>query len=128
MRLFGAMEIRDAIGALADGRPVEAELVEVVRAALNGPVETADRGQQVFVVGVFTADLSNVDTEEIIWPRPVGHVPSDGDVLLTCVTSETEFHAERERWMEEDPVAWTAFVWRVAVPLANRLGLRLQTW
>jgi hypothetical protein len=49
-QLYTAMNIRDAIGELADGRVIEPELLECVRECiLSGQCLTADRGMQQFV-------------------------------------------------------------------------------
>lgn len=78
--LLSAMEIRDAIGGLADGQPIDPSLVPFVRAAVHGPCPTADRGEQQFVADISGCSLFNVDTEELIWPQTVhaetgSHVP-----------------------------------------------------
>jgi hypothetical protein len=121
--LFPAMEIRDAVGALADGGPVDPRLVPFIRMAVAGTCPTSDRGEQQFVVGIDGCDLPNVDTEELIWPRPLGDGP-DGDVPLRVLTDQELWERTRSRWDDADPRSWTAFVWRIAVPLSRRLGLK----
>jgi hypothetical protein len=123
-RLFSAMKIRDAIGDLADGETVASDLMPSVRAAVIGTCPTVDRGEQEFVVGVMQAGLFNVDTAELIWPRDPGHpVCNDNDVLLRVVTDPELWEQARQHWEASQPQEWTAFVWRIAVPLSNRLGL-----
>ncbi|HJZ54604.1 MAG TPA: hypothetical protein VKE74_06575 [Gemmataceae bacterium] len=68
--LFTAMEVRDAIGMLADGYPIEPGLIPFVRAAVAGLCPTADRGEQQFVVDVSGCGLFKVDTE----PEGMGRV------------------------------------------------------
>jgi hypothetical protein len=47
--LFRVMDIRDAVGAMADGEPVDPRLVPVVRAAVTGRCRTSDRGERQVV-------------------------------------------------------------------------------
>jgi hypothetical protein len=121
-KLFPAFDIRDAVGSVADGQPVDASLLPSVRAAVHGLCPTSDRGQQQFVVDVRGCALFNVDTEELIWPR---HPDQDihSDVPLRILTDEDLWKQTRRWWDEEQPREWAAFVWRVAVPLSRRLGL-----
>ena len=119
---FGAFEIRDAIGQLADGLEVPTELIPVVRQAAQGPCATADRGSQIFVVGVGQAGLLQIDTEELIWPRdPEGDLFDD--LPLAGLWDPDSWYEAAASWQQEDPAAWVAFTWRIAVPLANRLRL-----
>lgn len=60
-------EIAGALGQVADGGSVPAELARTLRQALRGAVQTRDRGLRLFYVQVDTAALPNVDTEEAIW-------------------------------------------------------------
>lgn len=120
--LFPAIEIRDAIGMLADGHEVDPRLMPFIRAAVTGLCPTADRGDQQFVVAVDAAHLFNVDTEELIWPIGPEEESSD-NVPLRALTQPELWEQSRRRWEDEHPRAWTAFVWRVAVPLINRLGI-----
>jgi hypothetical protein len=117
-RLFTAMEIRDAIGELADGNSIDSRLLPFVRAAVTGLCPTSDRGEQQFVVDVSGCALFNVDTEELIWPRTPSDAPGD-DIPLRVLTDAELWERARHRW--EDRQEWTAFVWRIAVPLSNRL-------
>jgi hypothetical protein len=119
--LFPAMEIRDAIGALADGHPIDPRLIPFVRAAVAGVCPTSDRGVQQFVADVGGCGLFNVDTEELIWPRGAGDDVGD-DVPLRVLTDRGLWEQARRPWDEDHPREWTAFVWRVAVPLSRRLG------
>lgn len=119
---FTAMDIRDAIGQVADGQSVEPALVPLVRAALLGPCPTSDLGQQQFVVDVSGCGLFNVDTEELIWPRIIGDDIFD-DVPLRIITAPEIWNETRQRWDEDRPRDWAAFVWRIAVPLCRRIGV-----
>jgi hypothetical protein len=119
---FSAMEIRDAIGELAHSGTTDQKYVETIKAAVQGIVETADRGNQIFEVAIYCANQHNVDTEELIWP--VEPLDTDKDSVPLPVISNPELWRKAEAyWIEHAPVSWTAFVWRVAVPLADRLGI-----
>lgn len=93
---------------------------------MQGAAETSDRGSQIFVVGVDAANQHNVDTEELIWPRDPTADYKD-DVPLEAISNPELWKEAEAYWMEEDPLAWTAFVWRVAVPLAEGLGI-IGSW
>ena len=120
--MYDALVIRDALGALADGTAVDAELRTSALEALSGIVETADRGPQKFIVGVTEANLPNCDTAELIWPRDPDEAVDDDDTPLEYLTDEALFETERSRWIERDPVSWTAYYWRVAAPLLRCLA------
>ena len=120
--LFPAMEIRDAIGDLADGVAVDPTLLPAVRAAVAGLCPTADGGEQQFVVDVSGAGLFNVDTAELIWPWAPNDEIGGDDVPLQALTDPVLWERARSRWDADRPREWAAFVWRIAVPLANRLG------
>src|SRR5687768_5052030 len=120
---FSAFQIRDAIGTWADGLPIDPALVPSVRAAVAGACPTSDRGTQRFVVDVSGCGLFNVDTEELIWPRSPDEQVGAADVPLEVLTDRELWRRTAGRWDEEQPRDWTAFVWRVAVPLCRRLGL-----
>jgi hypothetical protein len=120
--LFPAMKIRDAIGALADGRPIDARLVPFVHAAIRGLCPTSDLGERQFVIDIGVCGSFNMDIEELIWP----HGPDDDigeGVPLRLLTDSELWEATRRRWDEAWPREWTAFIWRVAVPLSNRLAI-----
>ena len=119
---FSSMDIRDAIGAFADDGTIAQEYVAIIKAAVQGVVETSDRGSQIFVVGVYAANQPNVDTEELIWPRDPT-VDYKDDVPLKAISNPELWKQAEAYWMEQDPLAWTAFVWRVAVPLVEGLGI-----
>lgn len=120
-QLFRATDIRDAIGMLADGCAVDPQLLPVVRAAVAGPCPTSDQGDREFFVDVSGCSLFNVDTEELIWPHEPGF--EDPDYLpLRTLTNAVLWERTGLRWEHDRPRDWTAFVWRVAVPLSNRLG------
>lgn len=121
--LFPAAEIRSAIGCLADGEDIEPALLAAARAALAGVCPTADRGSRRFVAALDAAALRNVDTEEVIWPTDPAAPPAPGELPLAVIAAPALWAAAEADWLERDPVAWTAFVWRIAVPLARRLGL-----
>jgi hypothetical protein len=118
-----AMEIRDAIGQLADGLPVDPQLIPFVRAAAAGPCPTADRGAQSFIVDVAGCVQFNVDTEELIWPLGPGKDADEHYLLLAVLSDRDLWERTRARWDEQDARAWTAFVWRVAVPLCRHLAI-----
>ncbi len=118
--MFSAMEIRDAIGQLADGRQIDPELVPFVRAAVDGPCPTSDQGDRQFVVSLDVCGQFNVDTEELIWPVAPDSDAGD-DVSLWALTDRALWERARDRWDGEHPREWTAFVWRVAYPLSQRL-------
>jgi hypothetical protein len=118
--LFPAMEIRDAIGQLADGLPVDPRLLPSIGAAVAGLCLTSDRGDQQFVVDVSGCGLFNVDTEELIWPRG-NHEAIGDDLPLRVLTDRELWNAAHRKWDEEHPREWAAFIWRVAVPLSRRL-------
>ena len=120
--LFPAMKIRDAIGALADGRPIDARLVPFVHAAVGSLCPTSDLGEQQFVIDIGGCGSFNLDIEELIWPRGPDDDVGDG-VPLRLLTDAELWEETRRRWDEALPREWTAFVWRVAVPLSNRLGI-----
>jgi hypothetical protein len=119
--LFTAMQIRNAIGQVADGMEVDPKLIPFVRAAVTGVCPTSDRGDQQFVVNVDTVDLFNVDTEELIWPRDPDEDIHE-DVPLHILTQPDLWEHTRRQWDDAYPREWSAFTWRIAVPLANRLG------
>jgi hypothetical protein len=121
--LFEAMRIRDAIGQIADGIETSPLLLACTRAAVSGFCLTADRGEQEFAVDVSGCRLTNVDTEELIWPRTVGHIGESNDVPLRVLTSPELWSRACVIWEKKDPLAWTAFMWRIAIPLSNRLNL-----
>lgn len=118
-----AMEIRDAIGQLADGLPVDPQLIPFVRAAVAGPCPTADRAQQSFIADVEGCVLFNVDTEELIWPVDPGKDNGEHYLPLDVLSNRDLWERTCARWDEQDARAWTAFVWRVAVPLSRRLAI-----
>jgi hypothetical protein len=124
MRPASAYEIRDAIGDLADGMPVAPALRFWVQAALSGMCETADRGAQCYRVDLSAVTQHNVDTAELIWPNHPDSPPHPDEVPLQIITDPLRWEQARQQWMAHDPIAWTAFVWRVAVPLVTRLGMR----
>jgi len=126
-RLFPAMEIRDAVGELADGYPIDPQLVPFIRTAVTGLCPTSDRGEQQFVVDISGCGLLNVDTEELIWPRHPGD-DRDDDVPLSVLTDRELWERICSRWDEERPRQWVAFVWRIAVPLSRRLGFSTAWW
>ena len=118
--LFPAMEIRDAIGELADGHPVDPLLLATVRAAVAGVCPTADQGEREFFIDVSGCGLFNVDTEELIWPHEPGfEIP---DYLPLRILTDSTLWEQARQWWDDRPREWTAFVWRFAVPLSNRLG------
>lgn len=121
--LIDAYALRDALGAVADGRVVDPRLHPVLRAALQGPVATADAGLRQYVVGFYAVALANVDTEEVIWPGAADALPAAPDVLLATVTTPALWAAAEAHWLATDAVAWTAFVWRIAHPLVRHLGI-----
>jgi len=123
---FNSFDIRDAIGQMADGLEVNERLMPSIRAAVSGICETADRGTQIFVVGIAQSNLHNVDTEELIWPKNPADDPFD-DLPLHTMLDANAWTSAMNQWLNEDPVAWTAFVWRIAVPLSNRLQLT-EAW
>lgn len=118
--MFSAMEIRDAIGQLADGHRIDPGLVPFIRAAVVGPCLTSDDGYRQFVVNVQACGQFNVDTEELIWPV---HPDADAgdDVPLRALTNRALWELARSRRDGQYPREWTAFVWRVAYPLSLRL-------
>jgi hypothetical protein len=127
--VFSSIDIRDAVGQLADGGSIDPKLVPFVRAAVAGQCPTSDRGEQEFVVDVSGCGLFNVDTEELIWPQNPGDETGDSYVLLRILTDRELWEQARSRWDEGHPREWTAFVWRVAVPLSYRgLGFRAAWW
>src|SRR5690348_1988303 len=101
-QLFPAMEVRDAIGQLAEGREIDPRLMPFVRAAVTGLCKTSDRGEQQFVVDVSGAGSFNVDTEELIWPRAPGDDIRD-DVPLRALTDRGLWEQARCRWDEHHP-------------------------
>jgi hypothetical protein len=118
--VFPAMDIRDAIGELADGHPIDPELVPFVRAAVAGPCLTSDEGTRQFVVNLLACDQFNVDTEELIWPaHPDAHAADD--IPLRVLTDRKLWQQMHDRWAGDYPREWTAFVWRIAHPLSLRL-------
>lgn len=111
---------------MADGCDVDERLIPSVRAAVEGRCETADRGKQIFVVDIAQSNRHNVDTVELIWPRD----PADDlfdDLPLNTMLNANAWTFAMNRWIKLDPVAWTAFVWRIAIPLSNRLKLT-EAW
>jgi|GEM_PF-3725515 len=109
--LFHAMDIRVAIGDLVDGQTVDLALLPSIRAAITGGCPTADRGEQVFVVGVMQAVLFNVDTAELIWPREPEHPLYDAnDGLLRVVTDPQLWKRACGYWDAVHPREWTAFI------------------
>lgn len=127
-RLFPAMEIRDAVGELADGHSIDPQLVQVIRTAVAGLCPTSDRGEQQFVIDISGCSLLNVDTDELIWPRDPGGDCGDDDVPLSILSDRDLWERTRSRWDEERPRQWVAFVWRIAVPLSRRLELSTAGW
>lgn len=82
------MEIRDAIGKVADGHEVDPRLMPFVCAVVIGLCPIADRGDQQFVVVVDAAHLLNVDTEELIWPLGPEEDSSDNVPLRVLTQPE----------------------------------------
>ena len=121
--LIAAYALRDALGDLADGRAVDPLLYPMLRAALLGPVPTADAGLRQYVVAFYAVALPNVDTEEVIWPAAAERAPAAPDVPLAIITTPALWAAAEAHWSATDIVAWTAFVWRIARPLARHLGV-----
>jgi len=124
--MFEAMNIRDAIGEFADGGPVNPKYIDTIKRAVVGAVQTTDRGIQIFAVSVHAANQHNVDTEELIWPNDP-ECDLMGTVPLEAISNSILWTKAEKHWQEEDPISWAAFVWRVAVPIANRLRI-LGSW
>jgi hypothetical protein len=123
---FSAMEIRDEVGVLADGGTIDQKYIDIIKAAVQGVVETADKGSQIFVVMIECANQHNVDTEELIWPRDPASNDKDS-VPLEVIANPDLWEKAAAYWLEAAPLSWTAFVWRVAVPLADRLKI-IGSW
>ena len=73
------------------------------------------------VVDVSGCGLVNVDTEELVWPRGAGDDIED-DVPLAACTDRARWELARRHRDGDCPREWTAFLWRIAVPLSRRLG------
>jgi hypothetical protein len=102
-------------------------LVPFIRAAVTGLCPTSDRGKQQFVIDVSGCGLFNVDTEELIWPWSLTATVNE-DVPMRVLTDPELWERTSRHWDEEHPRQWVAFVWRVPVPLANRLKLNAPPW
>jgi hypothetical protein len=130
---FSTEEIRDEIGWFADGDITEEKYLPVIKAAVEGSCLTSDRGMQLFVVSIDAANKHNVDTAELISAVDTSYqfngfdkrssTCPNYDVPLNAIVNKDIWLKAEEYWTKEDPVLWTAFVWRVAVPLAKRLKL-----
>jgi hypothetical protein len=120
-QLFSWLEIRDAIGILADSGAIDARLVPFARAAVTGQCPTSDKGETQFVADVSCCNLLNVGTEELIWPWSPEAESADY-ILLPPLTNANLWNKAREIFEESQPVEWAAFVWRIALPLSIRLG------
>ncbi len=126
IELFSAYEIRDEIGSFADGDRINEKYLPIINAALAGPCLTSDKGPQIFVVNIDCANQHNIDTAELIWPvDPLGSL--NQEVPLQAIIKKEMWLEAKNFWEKEDPISWTAFVWRVAVPIANRLNI-LSSW
>jgi hypothetical protein len=135
---FSAYEIREEMGWFADGVATEEKYLPDIKAAVEGPYLTSDQGMQIFVVSIDAANRHNVDTAELIWAMDSSYqfnefreITLEGksytihnlDVPLNAIVNKDLWLKAEEYWTEKDPVSWTAFVWRVAVPIANRLKI-----
>jgi hypothetical protein len=120
-QLFTWLQIRDAIGLLADTGRIEAQFVRFARAAVTGLCPTFDEGETQFGADVSGCNLFNVGTEELIWPWSPAMEGGDY-ILLPALTNADLWNKAREIFEESQPVEWTAFVWRIAVPLSIGLG------
>lgn len=118
---FGWLELRDAIGQLIDGCDVDEKYIPAIREAVRKSYVTSDKGEQIFVVSVAQAHLFNVDTEELIWCVAQDSETED-DLPLPVLLDASKWNIALQHWSSENPVAWIAFIWRIAVPLSNRLG------
>ena len=115
-------DIRDAVGLMIDGCEVESCCLPFVRAAVSGTCMTEDKGEQQFVVNMNAVLLHNVDGEELIWPSNPDEC-ADSEIPLRVIVDPELWKQFEEEWEPEAPAEWTAFVWRIAVPLVSQLGL-----
>lgn len=121
---FDAYSIREEIGYLADSEATDEKFLQTIRAALNGPCQTSDKGLQLFVVDLRAVGQFNVDTSELIWPvDPSRDFIQNDEIPLSVIVNQQLWKQLQDLWEKKDPVSWTAFVWRIAVPLANRLNI-----
>jgi hypothetical protein len=121
--LYLAMDIRDAIGQLAEGHAIEPELFEWVReVVVTGQCLTIDRGMQQFLVDLEGCTLTNVDTEELVWPYDPGSETQD-HLPLNILVNPVLWQQMQDRWNATEPKIWQAFVERIAIPLTRQLSI-----
>ncbi|MCG6192583.1 hypothetical protein LFX25_04945 [Leptospira sp. FAT2] len=126
--LYDAFTIRDEIGMLADAVVSDEKYLKAVRSAMEGPCQTSDQGLRLFVVSLIAVNQTNVDTEELIWPIDPSTDTFGTEEIPLCVLTDKDLWLKYEaHWKENDPVAWTAFFWRIAVPLTDKLAI-LPPW
>ena len=122
--VYDAYTIRDEIGFLADSDVTDKKYLPVIKAAINEFCETSDKGFQIFVASLEAVNQFNVDTSELIWPVDQSRDFSQNEEIpLNAIVNKELWVKVKEYWEIKDPISWTAFIWRIAVPLSNKLNI-----
>ena len=84
--LFRVMDIRDAVGAMADDEPVDPRLVPARARGRHRAVPDVRSRRTAGRVDISGCGLLNVGTEELIWPRHPDDDGGDDDAPLRVLT------------------------------------------